>query len=164
MKIPKNYKDITGNRYGNLVVEKFSHTQAVKGQKKRSHWICKCDCGNRIILSRKILSERRDKENLSCGCIPRNSTSPNCCKRDLQEAKERCYLNILNKVKPNGECLEWEGYCEKGITPMISFLSKKMSVRRFLWIYSGKEITDESKISHSCGNNKCVNIKHLKGL
>ena len=52
----KEYKDITGNKYGKLIAEKYLG---------KSMWLCKCDCGNYT----KVL--RNDLETgsiLSCGC------------------------------------------------------------------------------------------------
>lgn len=47
----KNYKDITGQRYGKLVAEKY---EGVKN--KKTYWSCKCDCGNIISVTYSNLS------------------------------------------------------------------------------------------------------------
>lgn len=52
--------DITGNRYGRLVVLEFSHTA-----NRESYWKCKCDCGNTCTCKSKALKEGGV---VSCGC------------------------------------------------------------------------------------------------
>lgn len=53
--------DIVGNRYGRLIVEKFSHAQ--KGFK---YWKCRCDCGNFVNVTSSSLLTGNTK---SCGCL-----------------------------------------------------------------------------------------------
>ncbi len=58
--VPKNVKDITGQRFGRLVVIEF-----VKTENKNAYWLFKCDCGiEKIGLGRSL----RDKSVVSCGC------------------------------------------------------------------------------------------------
>ena len=53
---PTNLVDITGNRYGRLVVGSY---------RLREGWECVCDCGNTTIATGTNL---RGGKNLSCGC------------------------------------------------------------------------------------------------
>ena len=53
-----NFVDLTGKKYEMLTVESFC-----KIEKEKSYWICKCDCGNKKILSVSDL-----KKIKSCGC------------------------------------------------------------------------------------------------
>lgn len=53
--------DLTGKRFNKLLV--LERTEKVKGQKP--HWICKCDCGNKTIVSSTNLKRGQTK---SCGC------------------------------------------------------------------------------------------------
>lgn len=52
-------KDISGNRYGKLVVIKLDHIRD-----KRSYWLCRCDCGNDKVVRSDCL-----KRIQSCGCV-----------------------------------------------------------------------------------------------
>lgn len=54
-------KDITGNRYGRLTV--LSKAPPVN---KRTKWLCKCDCGNTVIVGGQDMKSGRTQ---SCGCI-----------------------------------------------------------------------------------------------
>lgn len=58
--------DLTGQKFGELTVLKFSHMGEVgrKG-KKASYFLCKCDCGNEVLRSGNNLSKGN---TVSCGC------------------------------------------------------------------------------------------------
>ena len=52
---------IVGERFGNLTVIEFDSVNKHRG----TCWICRCDCGNHIIVSRNHLKQGNVK---SCGC------------------------------------------------------------------------------------------------
>ena len=53
-------KDITGNRYGNMVAKKFSHRDG-----GATYWECECDCGvTKVVRSGNLTSGSTE----SCGC------------------------------------------------------------------------------------------------
>ena len=53
----------TGNRYGKLIVVKFSH---IDEKKEAAIWLCKCDCGNyKEVLGTNL----RNGHTNSCGCL-----------------------------------------------------------------------------------------------
>lgn len=51
--------DLTGRRFGRLVVLGFSHSE-----NRRRYWKCRCDCGNEVVISGKKLTGGVE----SCGC------------------------------------------------------------------------------------------------
>jgi 5-methylcytosine-specific restriction endonuclease McrA len=57
----RKVKDLVGQRFGKLVVIKFSHIIKSDG----AQWLCKCDCGNEKIISGRNL---RKSNSTSCGC------------------------------------------------------------------------------------------------
>lgn len=59
--IERNYKDITGNRYGKL---KVIEEQGVVN--KTRYWVCQCDCGNTVFVNTNRLVSGKTK---SCGCL-----------------------------------------------------------------------------------------------
>lgn len=61
MKHAYNFKDLTGQIFGRLIVVKFSHAK-----KYKNYWECLCTCGNIKIISRSDLLQGKIK---SCGCI-----------------------------------------------------------------------------------------------
>jgi len=60
--------DISGNRYGKLVVLNLAYTKS-----KNSYWLCKCDCGNEKIVIANSLKKGTTK---SCGCLRIKSKKP----------------------------------------------------------------------------------------
>lgn len=90
-----NLKDLTGKRFGRLVVLKRDFSSEKKGVR----WLCKCDCGNeKIILGQTLL---RGKAK-SCGCyrkecgnIQKFSTKHNKSHSKIYKTwqcmKSRCY-------------------------------------------------------------------------
>ncbi len=63
--MPRTVKDITGKRFGKLVVAGFAG-YGQTGRQRISLWKCRCDCGNTCIAQGYLLKSGRRK---SCGCI-----------------------------------------------------------------------------------------------
>src|SRR5215467_12695024 len=67
--------DITGRRFGRLIVVAFDSTRRYRDRSRtngyawRSYWKCRCDCGNdRIVPKVDLLSNN----TRSCGCLQRD--------------------------------------------------------------------------------------------
>jgi hypothetical protein len=60
-----NFKDITGARFGNLVVTGYKLVTFPSGQ-RGSRWFCDCDCGGKTEVG---LSNLRSGSTKSCGCL-----------------------------------------------------------------------------------------------
>lgn len=58
-------KDLTGQRFGKLIVVNRASTKIDKGGKHRTMWECICDCGNPTVVSRDYLKRSKCP---SCGC------------------------------------------------------------------------------------------------
>lgn len=87
-----NNVDITGNRYGRLLV-----TQRSQSEKNRARWLCRCDCGNMCTATGKTLREGKKK---SCGCIHREIVSSQMLDRVLPEGESAC--NALMVIYQHG--------------------------------------------------------------
>lgn len=61
----KTATDITGQRFGRLVVVKRYGTN----HDKRATWLCQCDCGKTVVVAGKQLRRGYTK---SCGCLSRD--------------------------------------------------------------------------------------------
>lgn len=60
------FKDITGQRFGRLIVLHPSHASTLKsGKSSAIYWACQCRCGNLTVVSGHHLRLKRIK---SCGC------------------------------------------------------------------------------------------------
>lgn len=67
----KNLKDMTGLRFGRLVVISYAGSVKVPNG-TRAYWFCKCDCGN---THKANASSLRMGTTSSCGCFARESMS-----------------------------------------------------------------------------------------
>ena len=85
--------DITGQRFGNLLVVKRCENNKSKG----TCWICRCECGTKKIVLGNNLKRGQTK---SCGCLRNKKTSARNTTHGLRNhalysvwvrIKERCY-------------------------------------------------------------------------
>lgn len=64
----KVLKDLTGQRFGKLVVIEQAEDFIEKNGCHRAQWLCKCDCGNqRIVIGSRLT--RKKQAVISCGCM-----------------------------------------------------------------------------------------------
>lgn len=63
----RSVKDISGIRFGRLIVMRFSHIVSGRG----SFWLCVCDCGKENTVSRNALMRKGIR---SCGCLNKDRT------------------------------------------------------------------------------------------
>lgn len=112
-KSERPYEDLTGKRFGNLIVLKRNRN--IKS--KHIHWECKCDCGNTTTVSATHLRSGHTK---SCGCY-RSNFEPEVKKHGMSDTrlykiwqgmKGRCYRNSEPTYKWYGGrgiivCDEW---------------------------------------------------------
>lgn len=61
-----NYIDLTGKRFGRLTVLGKGNNRKTSGGNIIATWICKCDCGNNVIVDSQPL---RNGKTRSCGCL-----------------------------------------------------------------------------------------------
>lgn len=109
--------DITGERYGRLVVKQFLRTESGRG----AIWQCKCDCGNTIEASAKLLRRGAIK---SCGCLRQETLQTNGVKHGGSSSRlytvwagmrQRCFNPAHKSYKDYGGrgvsvCKEWEDF------------------------------------------------------
>lgn len=110
-----NFKDLTGQRFGKLVVLSY----AGKDKNRHSLWLCRCDCGTeKIISSTALMSGQK-----SCGCEgARTTLSQRMTKHGMYKSriydiwhcmKDRCYREKNSKYHLYGGrgikvCDEWK--------------------------------------------------------
>jgi hypothetical protein len=80
--------DLTGQRFGRLVViEKTENPRSTEKSKIR-YWLCKCDCGNNSVVSTHNL---RNGTTKSCGCYRTQLT----IERNIDSKLQRRFKNIV---------------------------------------------------------------------
>ena len=58
--------DLTGKRFGRLVVIVQAEDYIYPDGHRMSRWLCQCDCGNTIVVNSNSLTRGLTQ---SCGCI-----------------------------------------------------------------------------------------------
>jgi hypothetical protein len=64
--------DLTGKRFGRLVVLRRVENHITSGGHSVSSWLCKCNCGSEVIIRGRRL---RRSETRSCGCLRADTMS-----------------------------------------------------------------------------------------
>jgi hypothetical protein len=113
---PHNRKDLTGMRFGRLVV---SGRADKRGESRHAHWLCRCDCGGESVVTTYRLTG--PQKTRSCGCLiveatKRRLTTHGGCRtpeyRSWRAMRERC-LNPNHQKFPTyggvgiGVCERW---------------------------------------------------------
>ena len=105
-------KDITGERFGKLVVV----SRVPNNDKNRNvQWLCKCDCGNQTIVRGRNLYGGHTK---SCGCIRRENMVALGYARKKYDSSSRTY-HIWRGIKQrclNSNNKRYKDYGGRGIT------------------------------------------------
>lgn len=93
-------KDITGKRFGRLVVLGFDYRKTIIDKKRyKYYWKCKCDCGNIIDVDYCNLVINKVQ---SCGCLRKETTKKRMTTHGLskhrlmgiyRDMKKRCKFN-----------------------------------------------------------------------
>lgn len=114
-----NFKDITGQRFGRLTV---LYRCPENAKDRKAQWVCKCDCGNIVIVTGKNLRIGNTK---SCGCLQVDKVKEKNRKFGLLETKlgrqlyrvhydmiRRCYYKDRHQYENYGGrgiyiCDEW---------------------------------------------------------
>lgn len=123
-------KDITGQRFGRLVVFGYAGKKFYGNSKKgKSQWLCQCDCGNTCVV---ILDSLQNGVTTSCGCF--RAEKSNQPVGDLTGV--RCNRLVVIRYNGNGR---WVCRCDCGNETRV----------RTYYLVRGK-VT-------SCG---CLNTKH----
>ena len=111
--IVKVRKDLTGQRFGKLVVIKQADDFILPSGIHEAQWLCKCDCGNDKIVESRYLRMGLIK---SCGCITKENNF-NRCTIDLTGRTFGRLTVIQYDHSKNGAY--WLCRCECGKTKVI---------------------------------------------
>lgn len=70
---------------------------------------------------------------------------------------------IISRARPNGDCIEWTGYCGPSGYGESSLGNEHVRVHQVAWkYYTAAEIPAGFEIMHTCDNRKCIKREHLK--
>lgn len=78
--------DLTHKRFGRLTVIRQDGYHNYPSGKRKSQWLCRCDCGNYITV---VISDLTNRHTQSCGCLRKDITAS--LKRSHNQSKSRLY-------------------------------------------------------------------------
>lgn len=85
-----NKEDLIGRKVGKLTVIKFDKIVCKRDNKGKNrdigYWLCKCDCGNEVSISRNKLVTNKVK---SCGCLIQESAEKRAKRQVIDLAGKR---------------------------------------------------------------------------
>lgn len=137
--------DLSGMRYGRLTVIERTDSIMV-GTQKKSAWVCRCDCGENVIVPTHRL---RTGETQSCGCLQRDLTTERMIKFHEAGVKPNYRHGDGSREKPvrlyriwchmkercnNPNCHSFDDYGGRGIFVCKEWDSHYESFR--VWAYS----------------------------
>lgn len=140
--------DLTGQRYGKLVVVKEGPRHVTSGGRSERTWECKCDCGNTKIIPMKTL--RKGTVN-SCGCNRISNIQQQGLKqkKDLlgQRFGKLLVIQESEKRTSSGE-VKWICACDCGNTIEIAGVN----------LTRKREPTISCGCTHSRGEEKIIQL------
>ena len=80
------FLDLTGKKFGKLLVIKRDKNYIAPCGSIIAQWLCKCDCGNKTVVSTRKLKSGNTK---SCGCYH---------KEKLKKCLQSTGLDIINYI------------------------------------------------------------------
>lgn len=106
--------DLTGHRYGRLVVLEYAGVYEHAGERTNALWKCRCDCGTEKVIRACALRSNRSQ---SCGCLQRERAT----KHGMYDTKAyNSWRHIIDRCT-NLNSDAWDDYGGRGIT--VSFES-----------------------------------------
>lgn len=139
--MPKSL-ELTGQKFGHLTV--ISQKKNIKS--KTTRWICKCSCGNLVIMDGGMLKYR----NKSCGCV--------------HGLKPQEYIKSKVKVDTETGCWIWQGRGRRGKYGQAKWKSDIWMAHRLSYSVFIGPIPKNKLVLHNCpggDNTLCCNFEHL---
>lgn len=129
--------ELVGKRFGRLVVMEYAYTN-LNGD---TYWLCECDCGESVNVSRYSLTTGRTR---SCGCLKREMTSARASTHHMSNTRiyriwraihDRCRNpNDANYYKYGARgidvCNEWDDFITFYEWSMVNGYSDNLSIDR----------------------------------
>ena len=106
--------DLTGKRFGRLVVIERAGLHITSGGQRKTLWKCQCDCGKDVITNAQRL---KMGETLSCGCYKRQRTSE--VKLHNLTGKRFGRLTVLCRTESKSQSTKWKCQCDCGNTCVV---------------------------------------------
>lgn len=142
-------KDLTGQRFGRLVViDRYSENS----KRGRPQWICRCDCGNEVVLAGEYITNGNTK---SCGCLKKESPKA----RSIDLSGQRFgRLQVIQKLENS----RWLCKCDCGNETTTTTNSLRRGETRSCGCLH-KEVVSTTMKKHGKTNTRLHRIwRHIK--
>lgn len=106
------FKDMTGDRFGRLVVIGRSDDRILPCGQRKIMWKCKCDCGNETVVMATSL--RRGRTN-SCGCIAKERAEELTKTHGMRKSRLYAVWRGMRSRCENPKQASYEMYGGRGI-------------------------------------------------
>lgn len=101
--------DITGQRYGRLIVLGLDYVDA----EYRTYWLCECDCGNRVTIRKDELT---GGHTISCGCYNREELVKRFTKHGMSGSRlYKIWVGMIQRCENENNPRYWS-YGERSIS------------------------------------------------
>ena len=142
-------KDLTGLRFGSLVVTEMIYEQGSHTKVK-----CMCDCGNEIV---RVATYLTSGDTTSCGCVHRKRTSESNTK-DFAGMKSDSGIIIKSRSRKN-EKSQWLWNCECYCGKMFEELPARILNNHVTSCGCKKKSSRETLISNELDR---LNVKYIR--
>lgn len=105
--------DLTGQRFGRLVVLKQVEDHVTKGGSHQKQWLCECDCGNTTITTTQNL---RCGDTKSCGCLELETKIKNGTTHGDSGKRLHTIWTAMRRRCSNPSNWDYKYYGGKGVT------------------------------------------------
>lgn len=123
-------ENLLGKKFGRLIVIKEYESKIQPSGQKKTMWLCKCDCGNKVVVSAYNLK----KQTRSCGCLQKELFLKMNKKHGMYGTRlYRIWNNMKNRCY-NKNVKAYKNYGDRGIKVCDEWLDKKNGFKNFyLW-------------------------------
>lgn len=111
--IKMRFVDLTGKRYGRLVVLNKAAPHVQPNKLKRTMWLCKCDCGSQYIAYGANLQSNHTQ---SCGCLQKERARESATTHGKSHTRlHRTWRHMVERCT-NPNVRNYSDYGGRGIT------------------------------------------------
>lgn len=146
-KVRKDWKDLTGQKFGLLKVISFSHRKSFSRRGYHYYWNCVCECGGSCTPTSNAL---RAGHSTSCGCLLKLSNKKN---KEISLTEQRArtlrFNNYKNQAKERG--YNWElskEFCYEIFKKDCHYCgeppSNRLKAKNSIFIYNGIDRVDNT--------------------
>lgn len=123
------FLDLTGKKFGKLLVIKRDKNYIAPCGSIIAQWLCKCDCGNKTVVSTRKLKSGNTK---SCGCYHKEKLKKMLTKHGFRHNKLYFIWLAIKSRCYNPKNIGYKNYGGRGIKVCDEWLDKENGSTNFI--------------------------------